>query len=363
MNIGFFTDTYFPQVNGVTFTVDLWRKRLEERGHKVYVYYPDDPGYQPKEREYAFPSISAGFYKGYRGALPLNIASKTKHLDIIHQHGMAGLAIAGLIAARKHHIPKMHTFHTPGDEYINYVTKNKILAGMLRSGYLRWERWLLNTYGLTTTASPVIAEKLRGNGIRRVELISNGIDTSFFHRVDAKPFLKKYGIPEGKVIGFCGRLGYEKHVEELINLADRFDGTIIYAGKGPAEDHYRKLAEGKPNVKVFGFLERTELRQLYSALDVFVFPSVAETQGLVALEAMAAGVPVVGVPVLALKTTIDNEVTGYHYSLGHKDELLQKIELCYRNKDKLAPACIRQAEANSVERSIDRLEQLYQTLK
>ncbi|MFH1055101.1 MAG: glycosyltransferase [Candidatus Altiarchaeota archaeon] len=362
MNIGFFTDSYFPQVNGVTYTVELWRRKLEERGHNVYIYYPGEGSYTPKEREYPFKSVGLNFYKGYRFAMPLNISDETKHLDIIHEHGVVGMAVAGLLAARTHKIPKILTFHTPIDEYTQYLTSNRILIWVLKGMYRPWERILLNSFDLVTTASQAIRERLEGNGVRDVEVLSNGIDLSQFYRVDGSGFRREYGIEDSKVIGFCGRLSYEKHVEDLINAADRFNGTILIAGKGPAEEYYKKLAEGKRNVKVLGFLNRNTLREFYSTLDVFVFPSVAETQGLVALESMAAGVPVVGVPVLALKNTITNGVTGYHYARGNIDELLQKIEECYKNKSILSKNCLMEAERNSVEKSIDRLEEIYSGL-
>ncbi len=330
---------------------------MEERGHNVWIYYPDGD-YQPGEREIPFKSVEFSFYRGYRIALPMRIAKHTRQLDVVHEHGLYGMAIAGWMASRAHKIPKVLTFHTPGDEYLCYLTKNRMLTSALCSAYMLWERKLLNSFNHVTTASPAIKERLDANGIGDVEVLSNGIDLGVFHHADPTGFKKKQGL-DGKVIGFCGRLGIEKHLEDLINAADRFDGTVLIAGKGPAEEHYKKLAEGRENVRFLGFLDRDTLRHFYSALDVFVFPSVAETQGLVALEAMACGTPVVGVPVLALKNTIEDGVTGYHYSRGDVGDLLEKVEKAYDNMDGLSINCLKEAENNSVDKTVDRLEELY----
>ena len=361
MNVGFFTDTYFPQVNGVTFTLEAWKRELEARGHEVSVYYPAG-AYSPKEREYPFRSMTLWFYPDYRVAFPLRVPKGTEKLDIVHQHGIYGMAVAGLRTAWARKIPKLLTFHTPGDEYLDYLPGSSVLRGVYRQAYLLWERRMFNAYGHVTTASPVIRDRLLANHVRDIEVLSNGIDLDLFQRVDAEGFRQRHGISTEKVIGFCGRLGFEKHVEDLIDAADGFDGTVLIAGSGPAEAHYRTLASGKRNVKMLGFLPREGLREFYSALDVFVFPSFCETQGLVALESMACGVPVVAVPVLALKSTIEDGVTGYHYSPGNTKELLERVTDCYADRKRLEAGCLKEAERNSVKATVDRLEELYRSM-
>lgn len=338
-----------------------WKERLEARGHGVYIYYPAGD-YEPVEHEIPFRSVEFKAYKGYRIAMPLRIAGKTRHLDVIHEHGLYGMAVSGWLSARLNHKPKVLTFHTPGDEYLDYITGNQVVKGVLTKAYLIWERLLLNSFDHVTTGSPVVRDRLAANGVGDVEVLSNGIELDVFHRIDAKDFKRRHGIGSGRVIGFCGRLGYEKHLEDLIHAADGFDGTVLIAGRGPAEEHYRRLGEGKDNVRFLGFLEHDTLREFYSALDVFVFPSYAETQGLVALESMACGTPVVGVPVLALKATIKDGTSGYHYRPGDTGDLLEKVQLCYGNMSRLRSECLKEAERNSMEKVIDRLDGIYEGL-
>jgi glycosyltransferase involved in cell wall biosynthesis len=361
MKIAFYTDTYFPQVNGVTFTLQAWRSELESKGHEVHILYPGGD-YTPKEREHPFASTTLWFYPEYRMAMPFKIPSIAKEFDIVHEHGLYGMAVAGLRASKKYKSKRMLTFHTPGDEYLSYLPLSRLFNGLYKGIYMSLERWLLNSFGKVTTASPVIEERLKANGVLDVEVLSNGIDLKLFHETDTEKFKQENNIKDGKVLGFAGRLGYEKHVEDLIKAAEGFDGTVLIAGGGPAEKHYRKLAKNLNNVRFLGYMDRSRLKEFYSCLDVFVFPSFCETQGLVALEAMACGVPVVAVPVLALKATVEEGVTGYHYRPADIADLHEKIDMCYENMDTLRKGCLKEAEVNSVERTVERLLDIYKTL-
>jgi 1,2-diacylglycerol 3-alpha-glucosyltransferase len=361
MKIGIFTDTYFPQVNGVTFTIELWKQKLEEMGHEVCIYYPSGK-YKPKKNEFPFRSFEFKFYQGYRVAIPLGIEKKAKDLDIVHIHGLFPMAIAGLRVSQKYKLPKILTYHTPADEYIVYMTQRKALKNTLMKLYNYWEKQLLNSCMLVTCPSNVIKERLVSKGVKEVTVLSNGVDLELFHPVDSADFRKRYNIPAGKTLGFCGRFGYEKHIEDFIGIADWFDGELLIAGKGPAEEHYKKLAEGKKNVKFIGFLKREELREFYSSLDMFIFPSTAETQGLVALESMACGKPVVGANRLALKNTIQDGYNGYLYESGNLEDLKKKIELAYKNLDMLSANSKEYVKQHSVDCSMKKLVALYETI-
>lgn len=361
LNVGIFTDTYFPQVNGVTFTIAEWKKRLSKY-HNIFIYYPKSE-YLPQQNEYPFPSLEFRFYRGYHIAFPKDISEKSKDLDLVHIHGLFTMAMAGLYVSRKFKLPKILSYHTPADEYIDYITRKEPLKKMFIKMYNFWERKLLNSCNLVTAPSQSIKERLLQKGIKKVIVLSNGIDTDFFKPVNASKFREKHGIDEDeKVIGFCGRFGYEKHLEDLIGIADKFNGTILIAGKGPAEEYYKSLARNKKNVKFLGFLSREELLEFYSSLDLFVFPSLAETQGLVALEAMACGVPVIGANALALKDTIKHGVTGYLYQHGNLRDLLNKIKLGYKNREKLRENCLEYVKEHSIDKTINKLLEIYEDI-
>ncbi len=358
MKIGIFTDTYFPQVNGVTFTISLWKQKLEEKGHEVYVYYPSGK-YKPGLNEHSFKSFEFKFYKDFRVAFPLGMVKEAKSLDVVHIHGLFSMAIAGLRVSQKYDLPRLLTYHTPADEYINYITQTPALRGTLMRIYNLWEKRLLNSCDIVTCPSKFIRDRLVAKGVKDVIVLSNGVDLDFFKPVNPANFKQRHGIYDEGVIGFCGRFGYEKHLEDLIGISDDYKGQILLAGKGPAEEYYIKLAEGKNNVKFLGFLKREDLLALYSSMDMFVFPSTAETQGLVALESMACGTPVVGANAMALKDTIQNGVNGYLYESGDKVDLLNKLELALENREKLSANAKEYVKEHSVEKTAERLCSIY----
>lgn len=359
MDIGFFTDTYYPQINGVTCTIASWKDTI--KNENIYLYYPSST-YTPKKNEVSFRSIRFPFYNGYRIGIPINITKYARNLDIVHIHGLFSLAIAGIRVSRKFDLPCILTYHTPADRYLHYITKNKRMGRYLRKIYLRWERRILNSCDLITAPTTIIEKELEKKGFENLMTLSNGIDLNIFKPVDKGWIKKKYGIRAEKCIGYCGRFGYEKRLEDIINIADDFDGDILLAGDGPAYKYYKDLAKDKKNVKILGFLNRNILPYFYSALDAFIFPSTVETQGIVALEAMACGTPVVGAHALALKETITHGKTGYHYEVGDTIDLKDKIEKCYENRRKLSKNCLEYVKVHSVDRISERLLEIYDEL-
>ncbi len=360
MRIGIFTDTYFPQINGVTYTINLWKRKLEEAGHEVILFYPSGE-YVPQKNEFPLRSVGFRYYEGYKIAIPSWVLRNARGLDVVHIHGLFSQAIMGAYVSKLLGVPKLHTFHTPGDEYVGYLTKRKPLKKGLTKLYNLWERKLLNSFDIVTCPSKVIKKRLIQKGIKNPVVLSNGVDLDFFRPVDRDLFREKYCIGDEKLIGYCGRLCHEKRLEDLINVSGKFEGKIVIIGNGPAEAHYRRLAKRKKNISFFGFLSKEDQRAFYSALDVFVFPSIAETQGLVALEAMACGTPVVGASEMALEETIKNARTGYLYESGNIDDLSRKIDLAYANRKKLSKLCLKEVSKHSADKTIEKVLLMYES--
>ncbi|MFP4217251.1 MAG: glycosyltransferase, partial [Salinarchaeum sp.] len=137
MRIGFFTDSYFPEVDGVTYTLKLWREKLEARGHEVYVIYPDG-AYEPGPREIPVPSVSNPFYDGYRIPLFRPLAALPA-LDVVHCHGPAPVGMLGRYYAWKHGVPSVYTHHTPLEEYFEQSIGITSIANGLAKGYVPLE--------------------------------------------------------------------------------------------------------------------------------------------------------------------------------------------------------------------------------
>ncbi|PKP59870.1 MAG: hypothetical protein CVT88_04395 [Candidatus Altiarchaeales archaeon HGW-Altiarchaeales-1] len=339
MKLAFFTDTYFPQVNGVTYTIDLWKNELAKiyGRENIFVFYPKSE-YKGSSNEISLPSIKFPLYEGYKISLPsaklLNL-----NLDIVHIHGLYSSAVFGISAA-----------------------KQLKISGILQKSLMKWEKFVLKSCDLITVPSNVIAEYLKEQGIENVKVISNGIDINLFkENVERRNFQKN---KNERCIGYCGRIGLEKHLEDLIYLAKNFDGEILIAGEGPAKKYYEKLAnKTSNNIKFLGKIPHEELPKFYSELDFLIFPSVVETQGLVALESMACGTPVIGADALALKETIIDGKTGYLYKPGDIDELKIKLEIAYKNREILAGNCVEGAKKHSVENTVKELRKIYEETK
>jgi glycosyltransferase involved in cell wall biosynthesis len=367
MKIGFFTDSYFPQINGVTYTISLWKRELEKLGHEVFLYYPQDKGYKPGHNETPLRSFPFLFYKGYTIGLP-SFKKVEKDLDIVHIQSPATMGLFGLAVARKQKIPCIVTHHTPVDMYLKEISplRNEFTQEALKVAYYKYERELLERCQLVTAPSEEMINVLTerwGSYIKKSVCFSNGIDTEFFVEVSPDGFKKEYNMPEGKIIGYAGRHTTEKHVEDLIEFAKVFDGTVAIGGMGPLTESYKKMAEGLNNVRFIGFLEREKMPEFYSALDLLIMPSTAETEGLVVLEANACGTPAIGADALALKNTIEEGVNGYRYTPGDIKDLGKAVEKAYGNMQKLEKGSKKRARERSVKETAKKLARIYKETK
>jgi len=356
LRIAEFTDTYLPQINGVSYTVYLWKRELQKSGHFVQVLYPNG-NHVSRENETGVRSLNYPFYENAKFALPFRVTKKVDNVDIIHIHTQFMMGASGAYLSRAKRIPRIGTYHTPVEDYVHYIPLGNFFKGISIQFYRFWEKRLFNGCRVVTAPSKVAGEELRRKGVRRpIEIVGNGVDLEFFK--PTRPIFKEEFNAE-RTIGYCGRHGYEKNLEDLIRIADRFDGKILIAGDGPARPYYQKMAKNKDNVKFLENLDRKLLPAFYSSLDVFVFPSTVETQGIVGLEANACGVPVVGADARGLKETIKAGVNGYLYRPGDLSDLRNKIKMVLNEKDELRKKCLKCAKSNSLKQSVKKIISIY----
>ena len=339
MKIGFFTDSYFPEIDGVTYTIDLWREELERNGHEVYVVYPDGD-YEPDEREIPVKSGPNPFYPGYR--IPLfRRPSTLPDLDVVHCHGPAPVGILGRYYARKHELPTIYTHHTPIEEYFHQSVKLESVAAALSRLYVPLENAFLRSFDVVTASTQRI-----DRDVEHVPL-PVGIDMEFFRPTDEDWY------PDRTVIGYSGRLSMEKNVSEILRLAAELpEYDFVVVGEGPYRDCLER--EAPDNVEIRDFLPRDELPVFYSSIDAFVTASTADTLGLSTLEANACGTPVAAADVAPFDETIGPD-NGERFAYGDREAMVEAVETCLETDRDTRTA----VERYDVDRTMDDLEYLY----
>ncbi|MFB6132430.1 MAG: glycosyltransferase [Halanaeroarchaeum sp.] len=359
--IAAFTDTYLPTVNGVTYTIRAWRDRWVDRGGRMDVVYPRS-SHDPAGDEHPVPSLPFPFYDGFRLGVP-SVPEGVRDVEIVHAHTPFSLGIAAVRLARSVDAPLAVSYHTPTAEYAEYVAPGWATKGVSAASR-RYESWFLDRADVVLTPSGSAADAVRERTDAPVETHSNGVDVDFFRPTDPDAFRRRHDIPDDRpVVGYTGRHGFEKNLEAILKATADLDVTVVFGGDGPARGTLERRAANMDTEVVFlGFLDREELPEFYSVLDVFAFPSPVETQGLVAMEAIACGTPVVAVDDGALSETVEAGRTGYHYDRGDVEKFGTAIERALENSDALSRYCLERRPEISLERSMDRLESTYQRL-
>lgn len=362
LSVAAFSDTYLPTVNGVTYTVESWRDRWRERGGRMDVVFPGTDEYEPGEGEYPVRSVAFPFYEGFRLGVP-RVPDGVFDVDLVHAHTPFALGLSGMRLARRRRVPFVASYHTPIGEYADYLTSRERVESGIESLSERYERWFFGRADAVVCPSEDARDHLVAEvGVEtEVTVVSNGIDVERFVPTDAAGFRAAYDLPDGPLLGYTGRHGYEKNLAEFVRAAEGLDATLVFGGDGPAKPDLERLArETGVDARFLGFLPRDELPAFYSALDAFVFPSPVETQGLVALEANACGTPVVGVDEGALSDTVVDGETGYHYRLGDAADCRRAIRRVLNERGSLSESCLARREEFSVDRAVDELAALYE---
>ena len=317
MRIAYFTDTYLPQINGVSNTLKKVGDYLNDRDIKHMFFAPHfnekqiNPDNSPVAR---FKSISLPFYPECRLAIPsyanlCRIADKFKP-DIIHLTDPFGIGLAGLRYARDRGIPIVSSFHTNFDAYLKYY-KLEYLEGIVWGIF----KWFHGFSELNFCPSQDTWELLDSNGIQNLRIWSRGIDTSTF-----SPNYKNRNIryrlkADDKIIFlYVGRLAAEKDLDilmesiRIVNSSHADKVQFVFVGDGPYAKQMKERSYD--NVVFTGYLKGQELSAMYASSDVFVFPSGTETFGNVVLEAMASGLPVIAVNSGGVKENVIHDYNG-----------------------------------------------------
>jgi len=378
MRIGIFTDFYKPSINGVTNSVENFRVELEKRGHEVFIFAPNIPGYKKERKVYRLPSVDEFSPKNSPIAIPImpiiSRVIKPLKLDIIHTQIPFPVGYLGHRAAQKLNIPEVHTYHTHLTEYAHYFP-SEILQPLVKFGLKKIVKVFCNNCDVVVAPSTAIKDLLKSYGVRSPIIVNqSGIKLNEFRKLtpeEKHKLFSQYQIPENEnILLFAGRLAPEKNILFLINTFRKIIKTepetyLIIAGGGPSEEMLRqKVTElGLENqVKITGFLEKELMSKFFGAADIFVFPSLTETQGLVICEALASELPVVAINAMGQKDLIKNNVNGFLVANRQVDFAEKILDLIHRPslRNRIIHAAKISSKQFSVEKRTDKLISIYQ---
>lgn len=319
-NIAFFTNTFLPFVGGVSNSINLYATHLERLGQHVLIYAPSYPDAQEDtagvRRILAIPNAG-----GAEFSLPLPASLKPlldfaeKEFDLVHVHHPFLLGETGLRMARSERIPLVFTYHTQYEQYTHNIPLDDELSA---KALIKHATEFCEMCDLVIAPTPGIADLLRERGVTtRIEVLPSGIELARYRNADAATTRQQLGLaPDHKLILHVGRLAKEKNLAYLFTaLAQALQATpnarFLIAGSGPDDESLRALlAPVASQVSFLGTVTGDALIALYTAADLFVFSSSSETQGMVLVEAMAGGTPVIALDADAMRAILQDNHNG-----------------------------------------------------
>ncbi|MDC3118043.1 glycosyltransferase family 1 protein [Prochlorococcus sp. AH-716-K03] len=354
MKIAFFTETFLPKVDGIVTRLTKTIEFLTKNGDEVIVFCPEGcPDSYKGATIVGVAAMPLPLYPELKLGLPgPAVSDKLEEFkpDLIHVVNPAVLGLGGIWLAKTNNIPLIASYHTHLPKYLEHYG-----MGMLEP--LLWEllKAAHNQALLNLCTSTAMVNELEDKGIQRTALWQRGVDTENFRpelrseKMREKLF-GKYQNTDSLLI-YVGRLSAEKQIERIKPVLDNIPGACLaLVGDGPYRGQLEKIFENT-KTNFIGYLSGEELASAYASGDIFLFPSSTETLGLVLLEAMAAGCPVIGANKGGIPDIINNGINGCLYNPDEKDngersliEATKKILVDKNKKETMRKEARKEAE-------------------
>ena len=322
MKIAFFTETFLPKVDGIVTRLTKTIEYLVKNGDDVIVFCPEgSPNNYKGAKIVGVAAMPLPLYPELKLGLPgpaVSDALEDFQPDLIHVVNPAVLGLGGIWLAKTNNIPLIASYHTHLPKYLEYYG-----MGMLEP--LLWEllKAAHNQALLNLCTSTAMVNELESKGIKRTALWQRGVDTNSF-----KPEYRNQNMrtkllgsyPDtGSLLIYVGRLSAEKQIERIKPVLEKIpDASLALVGDGPYRNQLEKIFENT-KTNFVGYLAGEELASAYASGDIFLFPSSTETLGLVLLEAMAAGCPVIGANKGGIPDIINDGINGCLYDPDQED--------------------------------------------
>lgn len=313
MRIALFTETFLPKVDGIVTRLSHTVDHLQRQGNQVLVVSPDGGLKEYKGAKiYGVPGFPMPLYPELKLAIPRPaIGEELENFkpDLVHLVNPAVLGLGGLYYAKALNVPLVASYHTHLPKYLEHYNMG-MLEGVL------WELLKVahNQARLNLCTSTAMQQELTAHGIERVQVWQRGVDTELFQPELANREMRSHlsqGHPDSPLLLYVGRLSAEKEIDRIKPVLESIPGArLALVGDGPhraeLEQHFAGTA-----THFVGYLTGKPLGEAFASADAFIFPSRTETLGLVLLEAMAAGCPVVAARSGGITDIVDDGVNGY----------------------------------------------------
>jgi glycosyltransferase involved in cell wall biosynthesis len=318
MHIAHYTNTYHPVVSGVVRSVSAFRTALTQAGHNVFVFSQESSDFEDREPFiFRYPAIELPFHNNFPLVIPVSSfidrVLPILKLDLIHTHHPFLLGQTAAHKAQELDLPLVFTFHTRYRDYSHYITLNQ---SMVKEAIDRLLGTFMQQCHHIIVPSPSIKEMLAElYGVtEQVTVLPTGIDLLAYRSADGAAIRQKHNWGEEKVLISAGRLAKEKKWDTLIKAAAEVIREIphvrlVILGDGDERRDLEKLAKElgvAEKIELPGLVPFDDVPDYLAAADLFCFASVTETQGLVTMEAMAVGLPVVAINAGGTADVVEN---------------------------------------------------------
>lgn len=330
MKIAIVTETFLPSTDGIVTRLKKAIDYFLEQGHEVLVVAPDMGVTEYKgAKVIGIKPITFPFYRYRKWGPPSRKVYKILkeyNPDVVHAVNPLLMGVSAVNACKKYDLPLVSSYHTHIPKYLDHYSIYKPARPLLW-WYIRRNH---RDAHVNVCTSHTMKEELEAQGIKRLEVVTRGVDVDKRHPKFRDEVMRRRltnNHPDKKLLVYIGRLAVEKDIHHIKPLLDkRDDVALAIIGDGPARRELERIFKGT-NTVFTGFLHGEELSQAFASGDAFIFPSTSETLGLVILESMAAGLPLIAAESGPTVEQIEDGVTGIIYESGNLDSLIEAVNV------------------------------------
>ena len=376
LRIGLFTDTYAPQVNGVSVSLQMISEGLKKRGHQVTIFAPKFPGYKDDEPNVMrLPSLkylnNPPIYVAVLGTPRSTWKLTREHFDVLHAHSPASVGLLAYLTASTKRLPLIYTYHTSITDYTHYI---KFIGGtgLIKRAASWFSKASTDLGDQIVVPSPKFQRLLITQKVKQpITVIPNGIDLSMFKTAKNPGALRnRLGISaDAPILLTVGRMDPEKRLEFIVEafdlIADRVPNAhLVFAGDGGSRKSVEEKASAtraSDRIHFLGMVNRAELPDIFHDASVFVSASTTEVHPISVIEAIASGLPLVAVQDEAFEGMLDDGMNGYAVPLDVKKYADVLADLL-PDRERLKRFCAHSmmlSEKYSIEAQVKALEKLY----